>query len=109
MALGVRLVSLMLVFALVAACAGQAAPSTSGPQPSAPATPVVPRATANPCWGGLTYMEAFSQRMADDLALLRPLVTAQTFDPGEAVAVIRRVSATLTAFKGLDERLRPVT
>ena len=51
-------------------------------------------------------MEAFSQRVADDLALLRPLVTAQTFDSAAAITVIRRVSATLTAFNGLGEGLR---
>jgi hypothetical protein len=107
MAHGVRLAPLMLAAALLAACAGQAAPSRTPPQPSASPVPVAPRATANPCWGGLTYMEAFSQRMADDLAALRPLVTAPYFDSVGAVAVIRRVSATLTAFNGLDERLRP--
>ena len=107
MARGVRLASLALALSIVAACGGQVVPSVTAPQPSAPPASLAARATANPCWGGLTYMEAFSQRLADDLAALRPLVTARAFDPGEAVAAIRRVSATLTAFKGLDERLRP--
>ncbi len=51
-------------------------------------------------------MEAFSQRVADDLALLRPIITAPTFDSGAAVTIVRRVSANLTAFNGLDESLR---
>ncbi len=107
MARGVRMASLALALALVAACAGPVAPPVTAPQPSAAPAPAATRATANPCWGGLTYMEAFSQRLADDLAALRPLVTARAFDSAEAIAGIRRVSATLTAFKGLDERLRP--
>jgi predicted secreted Zn-dependent protease len=107
MARGVWLAFLALTFALVVACAGQAAPSTTSERPSEQPASAAPRTTANPCWGGLTYMEAFSQRMADDLASFRPLVTARSFDIGAAIAVTRRVSATLTAYNGLDERLRP--
>ena len=55
---------------------------------------------------GLTLLEAFTQRLADDLASLRPLATAVNFDSAKTVDAIRRVSATMTTFAGLDESLQ---
>lgn len=105
MAVGVRLASLMLAFALVAACTDPAAPSATARQPPAQASPVAALATADPCWGGLTQIEAFAKRMAGELALLQPLVSAPDFNSGDAVSVIRRVSAILNTFKDLDDQL----
>lgn len=49
---------------------------------------------------------AFTERMADELAALRPLVVASSFDAAATVGATRRVSATLTAYLGLEQRLR---
>jgi hypothetical protein len=43
--------------------------------------------------------------MADDLVSLRPLVVVARFDAGAAVTATRRVSATLTAYAGLERTL----
>ena len=106
MRIGVRLASLTLVFALVAACTGQAASSAAAPAASAPPATITSRESASPCTVGLTLLEAFTQRLADDLASLRPLATAATFDSAATVVGIRRVSATMTAFAGLDKSLQ---
>ena len=102
----VRLASLALVFALVAACTGQAASSAAAPASSTQSAAIAARASASPCAVGLTLLEAFTQRLADDLASLRPLATAVNFDSAKTVDAIRRVSATMTTFAGLDESLQ---
>lgn len=97
-----RLVTLVLAVALVAACGGQAVPS-SGPTTEPSATPLV---TANPCAAAVTHLGSYTQRLADDLAALRPLVVAATFDAAATIGAIRLVAATLTAYLGLERTVR---
>ena len=106
MARRVRLAALTLALAFVAACGSPAAPSSAPTAASADAAVDVPRVSSDPCASALTRVEAFTRRLAQDLASLRPLATAATFDPAETVVAIRRVSATVTAFSGLDGSLR---
>ena len=102
-----RLASVALVLAIVAACTGQAAPSSAAAsRASAPPLTTTARESANPCTPGLTLLEAFTHRLADDLAALRPLATAKIFDPAKTVDAIRRVSATMTTFSGLSASLQ---
>ena len=54
----------------------------------------------------VTRLGGFTTQIADDLASLRPLVVAATFDSSRTVGASRRVSATLTAFAGLEDALR---
>ncbi len=97
-----RLVTLVLAVALVAACGGQAVPS-SGPTTVPFATPLV---TANQCAAAVTHLGSYTQRLADDLAALRPLVVAAAFDAAATVDAIRLVAATLTAYLGLGQTVR---
>ena len=105
MALRARLVSLLLAAALVTACGAMPAPS--GVVLAETSTPAAagPQGSSNPCTVAVTYLGAFTQQLADDLASLRPLVVAKTFDSGATVVASRRVSATLTAYLGLERTL----
>ena len=103
MAGGWRLRSLAVALALVAACAEQPGSPLPATQPPTPAASAAPLATASPCSVGLTVLGAFTQRLAGDLASLRPLTAAAVFDSASTLAAIRRVSATLTAFYGAQE------
>ena len=98
--------SLALVGLLVAACAGQGEPPrVLTPSPEVPS--VAPAATPTQCSIAVTHLGAFTQRLAGDLAALRPLVVARTFDAGETAGADRLVSETLTAYRGLGAALGP--
>ena len=102
---GWRLTSLAVVLALVAACAGQPGSPLPATPPPIPTASAAPRATTNPCSVGLTLLGAFTQRLAGDLASIRPLAAAAVFDSASTLTAIRRVSETLTAFPGLEASL----
>lgn len=104
-----RLAVSAVLACLVAACAAQ--PSVS-PSPSIfPPTPTVPAPvsldTPAPCSGPLSVLGAFADRMASEIAALRPLVDAPTFDNGGVLSLIRDVSATLQTYEGLEPALTP--
>jgi hypothetical protein len=112
MTLRARLVMLLLAVALATACTGAPPPSAVGlavtptrsPTPTPTPTPT-PRATAKPCVVAVVLLGSFTKRLADDLASLRPLVVAKNFDLGSTLAATRRVSASLTAYPGLESTL----
>jgi predicted secreted Zn-dependent protease len=65
-----------------------------------------PSASPDGCTGALKHLAAFTARMAAELAAIRPLVVATRFDSVKTLAASRRVSATLTAYVGLEGDLR---
>lgn len=97
---------LFAIALLIAACGGQSSPSAAGPgDPPSPFGSRPPQASSSPCTGAVGQLGAFTRQMAGDLASLRPLVVVPRFDPGAAVTASRRVSATLTAYAGLERTL----
>jgi predicted secreted Zn-dependent protease len=101
-----RLLSFALVIVLAAACGGQGEPSTAAPgQEQSPPASVSPSASTSPCAVAVTHLAAFTRRLADRLAALRPLVVATPFDSAQAAGEIRLVSGTLTDYFGLEGRL----
>ena len=107
MALRAGLASLLLVYALIAACSAQPPPSTAGlAETPTPSASVRPQASANPCPAAVTYLGAFTKQIADDLASLRPLIVARRFESAGTVRATRNVSAILTAYLGLEQTLR---
>ncbi len=89
-----------LIALLVAACAGQ--------ENIAPPTPnaiVLPRPTPEPCVAGVTGVGAFAQRFADNVAAIRRLVVAKSFDSATTITALRRTSETLNAYAGLEATL----
>ena len=106
MAVETRLACMLLALALVAACGGQGLPSAvAAPAPvqtPAPLPSALPPATPNPCLFAATRLAAFSERLAGELAALRPLVVAARFDAARTASGARQVSATLTAYDGLE-------
>ncbi len=53
----------------------------------------------------MTYFGSFTDQFAVNLAALRPLVVAKRFDAVATVNATRQVSAVLTAYDGLEQRL----
>lgn len=106
-ALRARLAPLVLIGALMASCGAQVSPATSGPaETPEPMASTRAQASPSPCTVAVTRLGAFTRLIADDLASLRPLVVAASFDSAETVRATRRVSATLTAYVGLEQSLR---
>lgn len=104
-----RLAVSAVLACLVAACGAQppGSPSPSIPSPTPTASAPVPLDTPAPCSGPLSILGAFADRMASDIAALRPLVDATTFDNGAVLTLIRDVSATLQTYEGLEPTLPP--
>lgn len=101
-----RWTALLLVVAVVAACAEAGTPPPAGPaQTAEPQTIPQPHQTADPCEVAVKHLGVFAERMAGELAALRPLVTATRFDSAATAGAIRQVAATLTAFATLEGRL----
>ena len=102
-----RLACLLLVIVSVAACKpvvqGSAAPGSQAPSPVAIASTA--RASTDPCIAAVTGLGPYLQRLASDLAALRPLVLAGTFDPPATKAGVRAVSASLTSLLETDRSL----
>jgi predicted secreted Zn-dependent protease len=99
-----RLACLLFVIVSVAACQPVVQASTA-PGSQAPAVVASPRPTADPCLPAVTGLGPYLQRLANDLAALRPLILAGTFDPAGTKAGVRAVSATLTSLQGTDQSL----
>lgn len=99
-----RLAGVLLVVVAVAACdpPGPASPSPAGQSPAAVATA---RPTADPCVGAVSTLAPYLERLANDLAALRPLVLAETFDPAATKTAARAASATVTSLEGTDRSL----
>jgi predicted secreted Zn-dependent protease len=95
-----RLASLSLAAALLWGCAGQVASPRPTPVPRA-----TPSVTASPCAIAVTHLGAFTQRLAADLAALRPVVVSRTFSAGATMGVARQASGSLTAYDGFEKRL----
>ncbi len=106
MAVRARLVLLAAVTAFAAACGGTSAPTPAPAGASATPAPSLPvQQPTDPCGVAVTHLGALTARMADGLALLRKLVIAASFNGVETAAAIRRVSATLTTYVGLEQTL----
>jgi predicted secreted Zn-dependent protease len=100
-----RLACLLFVIVSAAACQPPVAASAP-PGSAAPATVVAtPRPTPDPCIAAVTGVGPYLQRLATDLAALRPLVLAGTFDPPATKTGVRAVSATLTSLLKTDRSL----
>ena len=54
------------------------------------------------CMAAKSRVPAYAQRLATDIASLRPLVVADPFDPGGAAGAIGQLSDTLAAFAEID-------
>jgi len=99
---------LVAVLALATACAstsqdtpaaGSAAPTSPPPRPS-----VVQPTPVDPCATAVAHVGAFVDQLGSRLAELRSGLTAQPFDSAATAARVAQVSATLTAFAGVEER-----
>ena len=102
-----RLTVLAVVMAVVAACTSQGGPSTAVPARTiAPEPSAALLATPNPCLFAVTRLGAFAEELAGELAALRPLVVAARFDAAKTASGARQVSATLTAYEGLESDLQ---
>jgi len=93
----------------VGACSNSDSTVPSGPvsstDPPASGSPR-PRAapSANPCVTSVAHLTAFTNQLGADLVDLRPKVVDPAFDSGGTSAIITRVSGTMVAFEGLEER-----
>lgn len=102
-----RLTALAVVMAVVAACTSQGGPSTAVPvRTIAPEPSAALLATPNPCLFAVTRLGTFTGRMAGDLAALRPLVVSRRFNAADTASAARTVSATLTAYDGVEQAVR---
>jgi len=54
------------------------------------------------CVAAKSRVPAYAQRLASDIASLRPLVVADRFDPAKTAAAIGQLDETLTAFAEID-------
>jgi 2',3'-cyclic-nucleotide 2'-phosphodiesterase (5'-nucleotidase family) len=54
------------------------------------------------CLAATSRVPAYAQRLARDIAALRPLVVAERFDPATTASAIRQVDLTLTAWAEID-------
>jgi hypothetical protein len=54
------------------------------------------------CVAAKAQVPAYAQRLAGDIASLRPLVVAEPFDSAKAAGVIGQLDSTLTAFADND-------
>lgn len=100
-----RLAPLLLVIAVLAACAGPPTPSTAVlAETHAPTT--TPRPTPDPCGAAITRLGSFTQLLAVEFTGLRSLIAATDFDTAKTVAASRHVSAILTEYSGLEDMLR---
>ncbi len=86
---------------LLGACAQAPVPSSGTPSEDV-ASSALPRPSTDPCISVLSLVGTFSQRLADDLASLRPLVVAKSFDAPKTQATIRAAAATMNQFGGLE-------
>jgi hypothetical protein len=104
-----RLASMVMAAVLVAACGGTPASRPAGPgstpAPSATGAGSTVPGSSSPCSVAVTYLGALAERLAGDLAALRPLVVAARFDGAETATANRQVSATLTAYAGIEQTL----
>ena len=106
------LVALAVTLAL--ATAAGACSTSDSTVPSGPAAPTSSPATgsphpraapsANPCVTSVAHLTAFTNQLGADLVDLRPKVVDPAFDSGGTSAIITRVSGTIVAFEGLEER-----
>lgn len=96
-----RMALSVLASLLLAGCASQP-DATRSPTPQAPLAAAMSRPTLNPCVSIVVEAGVFSQRFAEGLAAMRPLVLAQPFDSQATMAAFRAVSATLTESTGLE-------
>lgn len=102
-----RLTALAVVMAVVAACTSQGGPSTAVPvRTIAPEPSAALLATPNPCLFAVTRLGTFTGRIAGDLAALRPLVVSRRFNAADTASAARMVSATLTAYDGVEQAVR---
>jgi len=99
---------LMLSVGSLAGCGGtgptpvpSSSSSDSGRGPSASPRPAP---TANPCVTAVAHLTAFANQLAAELVDLRPKVVDPAFDSGGTASIIARVSGTMTAFDGLEDR-----
>ena len=106
MAIHARLTLLVVVTAVLAACGGAPTPAPAEPGPTpTPAPSAAVQEPTDPCGVAVTHLGALTERLAGDLVALRALVVAASFDGPEAATTIRRVSATLTSYVGLEQTL----
>lgn len=95
---------------LLAACSatGPTPPPTATPSSAAATGPDLgtnaPARTADPCVTAIAHLAAFANQVGAELIELRPRVLAADFDSAGTSAVIARVSATMLAFDGLEDR-----
>jgi predicted secreted Zn-dependent protease len=100
------LAGVLLSIIWAAACNPPPASSLPGtPDPKPSVATATSRPTADPCVAAVSGLAPYVQRLAGDLAALRPLVMAGSFDPPTTKAAVRAVSATLTALATTDRSL----
>ena len=76
-------------------------PGTARPAPeAAPSTFSEDKSAA--CVAARSRVPAYAQRLARDIASLRPLVVAEQFDPAKAADAIGQLDETLAAFAEID-------
>lgn len=97
----------VLILALMAGACSPAEPSPPASAPPSGGPTASSNAAAGPCVTAVAHLTAFANRLASQLAALRPLVTDPTFDSGATAAGIRGVSSTLVAYEGLEARVAP--
>ena len=97
----------LLAASLLAGCAatGPTPPPTPGsPSPTSGVVADGPAPTPNPCVTAVAHLGAFSDQLGGELVELRPKVLDAAFDSAGTSQVIARISATMVAFDGLEDR-----
>jgi len=99
----------LAVVLVVAGCGTSTLTTTPAPtetQPALASSQPTPAPSADPCLGPVTHVAAFAAQLSNHLAALRPMITTKPFESAETASSILAVSGTLTAFDGLEDRLR---
>jgi predicted secreted Zn-dependent protease len=101
-----RLLTLLAASLLVgcAATGPTPPPAPASPSPSSGTVTNGPAPTPNPCVTAVAHLGAFSEQLGGELIELRPKVLDSAFDSAGTSQVIARVSATMVAFDGLEDR-----
>lgn len=102
------LIRLLVLVLLVAACSPNVTPSSNPTEGSGAPTPTSPpsaQGSPGPCSAEVSQLGVMTRQLADSLVSLRPLLVASPFNSGQTVAAVRRVSAVMTNYVGLEESL----
>jgi hypothetical protein len=76
-------------------------PGIARPAPEPTSSTLIQDKSAN-CVAAKSRVPVYSQRLARDIASLRPLVVAERFDPAKTTGAIGQLDETLTAFAEID-------